>query len=60
MLRPETGEVFVFPAWSLDAPLEVEAATVVSGATGIAAGPGRCPTPVLDTPGGRRRVELPS
>lgn len=60
VLRRRTGEVFVFPTWSLDEPLEVEAATVVPGATGITAGPGRCPTPVLETPDGPRQVELPS
>ena len=60
LLRPTTGEVFVFPAWSLDEPLEVDAVTVVPGATGIAAGPEACPAPVLDTADGPRTIELPS
>lgn len=60
LLRPSTGEVFVFPEWSLDEPLEVDAVTVVPGATDITAGPGACPAPVVATPDGERTVELPS
>lgn len=60
LLRPSTGEVFVFPAWSLDEPLEVEAVSVVPDATGIATGPGRCPAPVVDTPDGAHTIEDPS
>lgn len=60
LLRPETGEVFVFPEWRLDAPVEVEAITVVPDATAIEAGEGTCPSPVLTTPEGRRTVEVPA
>jgi tRNA A-37 threonylcarbamoyl transferase component Bud32 len=60
LLRPTTGEVFVFPEWSLDEPLEVDALTLVVGATDITAGPGRCPSPVVTTPEGEHTVELPS
>jgi tRNA A-37 threonylcarbamoyl transferase component Bud32 len=58
LLRPSTGEVFVFPEWRLDAPVEVEAATVVPDATGIEAGPGGCPAPVVATPAGARTIEV--
>lgn len=44
LLRPETGEVFVFEAWSLDQPVEVDAATVVPGAGRIDAGATACHT----------------
>lgn len=60
VLRPSTGEVFVFTEWSLDDPVEIEAVSVVAAATDIAAGPGDCPSPVVDTPDGARTVELPS
>lgn len=59
LLRPDTGEVFVFPEWHLDAPVEVEALTTVPGATAITAGPGDCPSPVLTTPDGPHTVEVP-
>lgn len=59
LLRPSSGEVFVFPEWRLDAPLEVDAVATVPGATGIDAGPGRCPSPVVATPDGPRTVEVP-
>lgn len=59
LLRPGTGEVFVFPEWSLREPLEVAAVAVVDGATDIGAGPGACPSPVVTTPGGERVVEVP-
>ena len=60
VLRPETGEVFVFTRWSLAAPVEVDAVAVVPGATGITAGQGRCPSPVVATPEGARTVQVPS
>ena len=59
LLRPDTGEVFVFPEWRLDEPVEVEALTTVPGATAITAGSGACPSPVLSTPDGSRTVEVP-
>lgn len=58
LLRPATGEVFVFPDWAVDAPLEVTATTVVPAATSIGSGPGACPEPVLTTAAGRRGVEV--
>jgi tRNA A-37 threonylcarbamoyl transferase component Bud32 len=58
LLRPETGEVFVFPAWTLDAPVEVEALTTVPDASAIEAGSGACPSPVIATPGGSVAVEV--
>ena len=58
LLRPDTGEVFVFPEWRLDEPVEVEAVTSVPGATAIVAGSGGCPSPVLTTPDGPRTVEV--
>lgn len=60
LLRPSSGEVFVFPEWRLDAPVEVEAAAVVPDASAIAAGTGECPTLSVATPQGNRAVELPS
>lgn len=58
VLRPATGEVFVFEEWSLDEPVEVRAVDVVPGATGISAGAGECPSPVLATADGSRTVEV--
>lgn len=60
LLRPATGEVFVFPEWSLDEVVEVTAVGVFPDATGISAGPGRCPSPVLATAAGDRAVEVPA
>lgn len=60
LLRPRSGEVFVFPEWSLDEAVEVAAATVVADARGISAGAGACPAPVVATPQGSRTVELAS
>lgn len=58
VLRPATGEVFVFPEWSLDDAVEVAPVDVVPGATGISAGPGgACPSPVVATPDGARPVD---
>ena len=48
VLRPETGEVFVFAEWTLDEPVEITATRVVPGARSIDVGEGRCP-PVLVT-----------
>ena len=59
LLRPGTGEVFVFPEWRLDEPVEVEALATVPGATAITAGSGTCPSPVVSTPDGSRTVEVP-
>lgn len=56
LLRPASGEVFVFPRWSLDEPLEVPATTVVPDASGISAGDGDCPELVVRTPEGERTV----
>lgn len=47
VLRPGTGEVFVFPEWSLDEPVEVTATSVVPGADDISVGEGRCPPVVV-------------
>lgn len=58
LLRPSTGEVFVFPRWSFDEPLEVDATTVVPDATGISAGAGPCPVPLVTTPSGPVAVEV--
>jgi hypothetical protein len=58
LLRPDTGEVFVFPEWRLDEPVEVEALATVPGATAITASSGECPSPVLSTPDGSRTVEV--
>lgn len=59
LLRPSTGEVFVFPEWSLDEVVEVRAVGAFPGATDITTGPGECPAPVLATPAGDRPVEVP-
>ncbi|HEX4902591.1 MAG TPA: lipopolysaccharide kinase InaA family protein [Acidimicrobiales bacterium] len=56
LLRPTSGEVFVFPRWSLDDPFEVRASTVVPDGAGIAAGEGDCPDLVVRTPEGERTV----
>ena len=58
LLRPDTGEVFVFPEWSLDEVVEVTAVGVHPDATAISAGGGDCPAPVLSTPDGPRPVEV--
>ena len=52
LLRPDTGEVFVFEAWALDDPVEVEAALAVPGAASIEASDDPCPTvSVIDDDG---------
>lgn len=56
VLRPDSGEVFVFPAWSLDRPLEVVSSTVVAGADTIDTASGSCPAVVVTGPGGVREV----
>lgn len=48
VLRPSTGEVFLFPAWALDEPLEVAAVAVVPQARAIHPPPGRCGPPVVE------------
>jgi hypothetical protein len=58
LLRPATGEVFVFPRWSIDEPLEVTATTVVPDASAVAAGSGDCPQLVVETPDGERTVAV--
>lgn len=58
LLRPSTGEVFVFPHWSFDEPFEVEATAVVPDATGISAGAGACPAPLVATSSGPVAVEV--
>ena len=60
LLRPSTGEVFVFPTWSFDEVVEVRAVGTFADATAIAAGPGACPSPVLTTSDGERTVEVPA
>jgi tRNA A-37 threonylcarbamoyl transferase component Bud32 len=56
VLRPESGEVFVFPDWSLDEPLEVRSTTVIAGATAIETGEGPCPPVIVSGPDGLRQV----
>jgi tRNA A-37 threonylcarbamoyl transferase component Bud32 len=56
VLRPDTGEVFVFPEWDLDEPTEVGAATVVPGADRITAGDGECPAVIVTGDDGVRAV----
>lgn len=57
LLRPSTGEVFVFRTWSLSDPIEAEATTVVVGADAISS-PGPCrPFVVTDAGGGRTQID---
>lgn len=52
LLRPQTGEVFDFPGWSLDEAIEVTASTVVDDAVSLDVGVGDCPEVfVTDTTG---------
>lgn len=53
LLRPSTGEVFVFDEWNLSDPTEVEAVTVVPGGESIASS-GPCSPFVVTGPGGSR------
>lgn len=52
LLRPDTGEVFLFPRWSFEEVLEVDATEVVPGATSLRAAPGACPALLVGTPDG--------
>ena len=56
VLRPETGEVFVFHEWSVDRRIEVTAADIVPGATELRVGTGRCPDVIVSGAGVRRVV----
>jgi hypothetical protein len=56
VLRPTTGEVFVFPRWSLREPIEVEAATVVPGGDALDVVDGTCPSVVVTGDGVRQVV----
>jgi eukaryotic-like serine/threonine-protein kinase len=47
VLRPSTGEVFLFPGWAGDDDLQVPAAGLVPGARELQASPGRCGPPVV-------------
>jgi hypothetical protein len=59
LLRPATGDVFVFPSWAqADEPVTVDASRRVPGAIGIraqAAADG-CDDIVVDLPGGRTQT----
>ncbi len=63
LLRPATGDVFVFPSWAPpDEPVTVDASQRIPGAVGIRAEPvaGGCDDIVVDLPGGlTRTVEVP-
>lgn len=52
VLRPETGEVFAFPDWSLDEPVEVAASTVVDDAVSLTTESGDCPRVLVTTAAG--------
>ena len=62
LLRPSTGDVFVFPAWAeAGDPVSVRPITRIAGATGIRATPARdgCDGLVVDLQaGGSRTVEV--
>jgi hypothetical protein len=61
LLRPDTGEVFVFAAWSLDQPVEIDAATVIPDAARIDTGTTPCDTvTVTDRSGTEHAVAGPS
>lgn len=59
VLRPETGEVFVFPGWSLDEAIEVPASRVVDGAVSIETDDGACPDVVVTDDAGDQVVVAP-
>jgi hypothetical protein len=63
VLRPATGDVFVFPSWADPGePVSVDASQRVAGAIGIRAHPstGGCDDIVVDLPGGlTQTVEVP-
>lgn len=56
LLRPGSGELFVFTAWSLDEAVEVDATDVVPDATGIATRSEPCPTVVVTDSAGAEHV----
>ena len=56
VLRPDTGEVFLFSTWELDEPTEVGPATVVPGASEIRTTGGACPEVVVTGAEGLREV----
>ncbi len=61
VLRPSTGEVFVFRSWTVDnGEITVPATSVVAGADGLRATPrGRCEVLVVTRPGDQP-VDIPS
>ena len=56
LLRPSTGEVFVFDRWTIDEPVEVQARAVVPGAAAISTGDGRCPPVTVSGEGAVHQV----
>ncbi len=54
--RPSSGEVFVFPRWSLDQPSEVQSTAVVPDGRSISARGGRCGPVVVTTADGTETV----
>lgn len=58
LLRPDTGEIFAFPEWSLREPLEVSALGVVDDAVDIGRGPEPC-SPAVVTDGSGTDHEVP-
>ncbi len=59
LLRPETGEVFDFPGWSLDEAIEVTASTIVDDAVSIDVGSGDCPEVFVTDTAGDQTVVAP-
>ncbi|WP_436792679.1 hypothetical protein [Actinospongicola halichondriae] len=60
VLRPESGEVFAFPGWSLDEAIEVAATAVVEDAVSIGTGDdSACPDVVVTTATGDEIVVAP-
>ena len=56
LLRPDTGEVFLFPTWELDEPTEVGPSAVVPGGRDITTTGGDCPEVVVTGAQGLREV----
>ena len=56
LLRPSTGEIFVFDEWTIDEAVEVSARAVVPGAGTISTGDGRCPPVVVTGEGAVHHV----
>ena len=54
--RPSTGEVFVFPRWSLDQPFEINATAVVPDGRSISTRAGRCGPVTVTTADGTETV----